>query len=126
MPTTLLDGESYESALHRRMQEEAAFQPKPTHTPGPWTAIGESLVQGPFEGGNAEKLGLMICELPAYRSKGDAQLIAASPELLDTLNKFREYEEAMARCDDVSGMLIYAEFSKMAHAAIAKATGAKA
>lgn len=53
----------------------------------------------------------------------DARLIAAAPELLEALQRFLDYESAMDSREDVSGMLIYAEFSDMARAAIAKATG---
>ena len=47
----------------------------------------------------------------------------AALEFLTALEKFAEYEKAMDNGDDISGMLLYAEFSDMAHAAIAKATG---
>jgi len=53
-----------------------------------------------------------------------APLLAAAPDLLKALQKFAEYEKAMDDSDDISGMLLYAEFANMAHAAIAKAEGA--
>lgn len=53
----------------------------------------------------------------------DMRLIAAAPDLLEALQRFLDYESAMNSREDVSGMLIYAEFSDMARAAIAKATG---
>lgn len=57
------------------------------HSPGPWEAVDSLTVRGPFEAGNPEKAGFMIASLPAYRSTGDAKLIAAAPELLEALRK---------------------------------------
>ena len=56
----------------------------------------------------------------------DARLIAAAPDLLAAVQRFLDYESAMDSREDVSGMLIYAEFSDMARAAIAKAEGGAA
>lgn len=52
----------------------------------------------------------------------DMRLIAAAPDLLAALQRFLDYETAMDSSEDLDGMLIYAEFSAMAHAAIARAT----
>ena len=62
-----------------------------------------------------EAFALMREELKAERSINEA--------LLEALKRFVEYESAMDNRDDVSGMLIYADFSRMAREAIAKATG---
>ena len=112
------------------------------HTPGPWRLkvggnFGNS-IEG-FSGKNFDELddgfrticNYQSCEPTGKRVAEDAnalanaRLIAAAPELLEALQKFIDYEKAMDSRDDVSGMLIYAEFSSMARAALAKATGAQ-
>lgn len=96
------------------------------HTPGPWfTDIREDTDErryimsekAPFPGTVA------IVTLDVAEAEANARLIAAAPELLEALQRFLDYESAMNSREDVSGMLIYAEFSDMARAAIAKATG---
>jgi len=100
-----------------------------THTPGPWEVGYDPedyedcqsvwyFTQPPNEGAGAEIAG-RICE-PA-----NAHLIAASPDLLEALILLvEECDETLAiEPDDLnSEMRARAE---IAHAAIAKATGAK-
>lgn len=52
----------------------------------------------------------------------DLRLIASAPDLLAALERFIDYEAALENHDDVNGLVIYAQFYKMARAAITKAT----
>ena len=60
MPTTILDGESYEQALHRRYAEEAAFDARSmNHTKEPWSfSPAENGLEWGVEAG---KWGVAIC-----------------------------------------------------------------
>ena len=92
MPTTLLDGESYEQALHRRMQEEAAFQPA-SHTPGPWSVSNEVedgwrmvMANGKIVANvNPESFSVGVADFLEMPAEANARLIAAAPELLEAL-----------------------------------------
>ena len=127
MPTTILDGESYEQALHRRMQEEAEFQPTSANTPAPWH-IEWSMTQG----GEAHHICdcLDMGELSVIatvhfhddavgETKANAQLIAAAPELLAALIAAHD----RLALNNESGA--YSDLIWQARAAIANATGAK-
>lgn len=96
------------------------------HTPGPWnqgsSIVGKKCVwqsgnKEPFSGMGEDNLWIDC------NTEEDARLVSAAPDMLDALETFAEYQNAMDGGDDVSGTLIYAEFSRMARAAIAKATG---
>ena len=84
------------------------------HSPGPWEAVDSLTVRGPFEAGNHEKAGFLIASLPAYRSTGDAKLIAAAPELLEALIAVVDFIEGKPGAPEPFGAV---------RDAIAKATG---
>lgn len=94
------------------------------YTPGPWIAGDDEgsdyYLVGPHDGD-----GIVYQPVVKLHSEANARLIAAAPDLLAAVQRFLDYESAMDSREDVSGMLIYAEFSDMARAAIAKATGEK-
>ncbi len=112
------------------------------HTPGPWTSYSCNLerysqvitakgamVRVAYTGLNHHDQVAMTKEVyggrmtygPGEETAANARLITAAPDLLAALQKFIDYEKAMDSRDDVSGMLIYAEFSSMARAALIKA-----
>lgn len=87
------------------------------HTPGPWAYRPSN--DGHFIAGAGENSGY-LAEVRQCRSKqdirADARLIAAAPELLESL------QSVLNRCLDSQGL---ADAYKQARAAIAKATGEK-
>ena len=101
------------------------------HTPGPWVYYYDAHEH--YKHRIHAKPGL-ICMMPEWRMReelrleqeANAHLICAAPELLEALQKFVDYEKAMDEFDDVRGILIYAEFSRLASVAIAKAKGGAA
>ena len=86
------------------------------HTPGPWTSEHGKIV------GNGYNIA-SINSSATTEGKANALIMAAALDMFKALQKFNEYENAMDVNDDVAGMLAYAEFSRMAHISIAKATG---
>lgn len=101
------------------------------HTPGPWIwKDGQASITRSWNGADHQVAAVDYKKLAwhedsncAGRESGaNARLIAAAPDMLAALEKFIDYENAMDGMDDIDGMLIYAEFSRMAHIAIAKAT----
>lgn len=85
------------------------------HTPGPWAYRPSN--NGHFIAGTGENSGY-LAEVRQCRSKqdvrADARLIAAAPELLESL------QSVLNSCLDSQGL---ADAYKQARAAIAKATG---
>lgn len=62
------------------------------HTPGPWTlleAARSNLIHIETDEGCSDGQGIAICSLPKSKI-GDAQLIAAAPDLLNSLIKIRD------------------------------------
>lgn len=103
-----------------------------THTPGPWRQYGTSVraadngatiatVEANY--GDSHATFGSVEDINHSEQVANTRLIAAAPELLEAICKFIAYEKAMDGQDDVQGMLLYAEFSAMAHSAVAKATG---
>jgi hypothetical protein len=92
------------------------------HTPGPWVAEFEETynVRGPDEGRVAICMNLkgrygLGGRRTGAESAANARLIAAAPDLLETL---RELVDGMPDVEDSEGRVLF-----RARAAIAKATG---
>ena len=66
---------------------------------------------------------LSMREVRISASKELRRLHAVNAELLDALELFIKYEDALDESDDVAGLILYADFSKKARAAFTKATG---
>ena len=130
MPTTILDGETYSDALHRRHREEAEYAKRFQHTPGPWE-LGEIEqaedggafvdIDGKnlkyFHSGLARVVWRMEDDERSPTQEANARLIAAAPDLLEALQGFLVMTE---------GQSIYHFMEpqqKAAKAAIAKALG---
>ena len=92
----------------------------PDITDGPWEAVDSLTVRGPFEIGNPAKPGMLIATLPPHRAAGDAQLIAATPDLLAALIVLRERHQI-----DEPHHAYLCAFCQMADAAIEKATATR-
>lgn len=91
MPTTILDGETYPEALHRRYAEEAKVEErmKTKYTPGPWQAHPMEMNYGlPYTPVAANTLLAKVYS-EAFgdhaQSEANARLIAAAPDLLEAL-----------------------------------------
>lgn len=113
MPTTILDGETYEQAKHRRFREEAEYAKRFQHTPGPWRIERTHDLWLEIRNGHG-LVSTMVADCVADR---DANLIAAAPDLLEALQGFLVMTE---------GQSIYHFMEpqqKAAKAAIAKALG---
>lgn len=106
------------------------------HTPGPWEVnsagsakrgeafkIDEYYVFAPHVQDDTAICSDVIEPVSALPSEANARLIAASPEMLEALLLFVEYEKDSESNDDVAMMIAYAEFKRAAHSAIAAATG---
>lgn len=116
MPTTILDGETYEQAKHRRFTEEAEYAKRLQHTPGPWH------IMKPLESNGyvwVNPMGGMCGEIATAwpisqgSAEANARLIAAAPDLLEALQGFLVMTE---------GHFMEPQ-QKAAKAAIAKALG---
>ena len=101
------------------------------HTPGPWH-VEWAMAQGGDAHHVCDRRSMAELSVIATvhfhddtdgETEANARLIAASPEMLEALLLFVEYESASESSDDVAMMIAYAEFKRAAHAAIAAATG---
>lgn len=141
MPTTILDGETYPEALHRRYAEEAKVEErmKTKYTPGPWQAHPMEMNYGlPYTPVAANTLLAKVYS-EAFgdheQSEANARLIAAAPELLEELNQMiRAYVRLLeagrdrirdlgGECDGIDKMEADDPNLRAAKAVIAKATG---
>ena len=120
MPTTILYGETYEEALHRRCAEEAAFQPMQKHTLGPWncnkaSAGGREII--------VSEVSPVDVAVLSHRDKtqaeinANARLIAAAPEMYEALKLLTELFD---KHDDCSALDKTVEARRASRAAIAK------
>ncbi len=91
MPTTILDDESHQEALHRRCAEEARIDERMAmkHTPGPWKAHPIETNYGlPYTPVAASTLIAKVYSTAFgdhAQSEANARLIAAAPDLLEAL-----------------------------------------
>ena len=86
------------------------------HTPGPWR-IGDAgfTVFGP------PKPGALAETIAPVKSRANARLIAAAPDMLEACRLFIAYDDAAFDYDNAAA--IYDKARAAARAAIAKATG---
>lgn len=91
------------------------------HTPGPWVAFykskyGEWHVGVPSSVGTM-KVGLFPNGIQTEHPEGDANLIAAAPDLLSAL------KDLLFNCDHGNGLNAWEKTKEKARAAISKAEG---
>jgi hypothetical protein len=90
------------------------------HTPGPWKRL-QGMIVGNLHKGERGTEGDVVCLMKGYvdykNQDANARLIAAAPELLETLRFI------VAATGTEPGMAIYKAHIQQAEAAIAKAEG---
>jgi hypothetical protein len=101
-----------------------AVPPAARHTPGPWTAVNDTLVRGPHGEAIASTVGFAFPSCAYHMA--NANLIASAPDLKDVCIALIESAEWWRDNDDLLPMFAinrFMENAKLARAALAKAEG---
>ena len=96
---------------------------EPKFTKGEWIATEGNTSGQEVICPSAVKSNRRIARIGGPDRDANALLMSAAPDLYEALSCFVEYENAMDGGEDVAAMLMYAEASQKARAALAKARG---
>lgn len=95
------------------------------YTPGPWQAEEDGLIDKMVVGGNYDLI-IDLTHKDGKRNEADSNLIAAAPEMYETLKKIASMEPGESydyECDIYTDCGVCYEMIKLAREALKKARG---